>query len=890
MALSRISGRVPLSSARLGLLAVLALGLACLIGSPPVLGQPPKRAVEEEEEMPNKARPKVPISIDDDSKGKSAPKAEVANVNLLEEGRLTTSTALKEFYFSLAVPYDLLVTTSDERYKIRPVAEKELPRDELIYFEFNPKMTGGLNRKLAVEGIKELVPFEEVVQREAERFLKNRSIDGSRLDQLEAAVKVMAFAVRFHDSALESRGRTGKGWDLVQDKLRKAHQSALRDFFVALADAKQWDRAERFAGQLANALPDDPDVQRIVYRIQLQKAEVTLGTGSEGDYLGLRDALTQYEKTLTAKDILAENVRKRLREKAAELLSKAVGLANQNQVAAAQGRIRLAEALDPDVPGLSDLRSRLKDRILYVGVSRLPERMSPATARFDSERWAVELLFEGLVQPVPDAELGRRFRPGLAESLPRVISLGRDFQLTKNARWTYDNGKEALDARDVRGTINMLKKRPETWAADGIDLLEGVDKIEDPYHLRLNFKQGIFEPLSRLSFKILPAQYLVKNGFDIDDDRFAKAPFGSGPYRYEGREKEGADRECAVFRANPYYSLRPGKFGLPFTREIRFFVPRSTTLPNEFQSGQLHLMLDVSTQDYVRFRNDQTLEKTVRAVTPVSNRRIWMLAVNHRKPMLQSQELRRGIAFGIDRDEILRTVFRVEGTDSHRAMTGPFPPRCWATPPKSPELYRPELAASELSKFLEKNRKLQVGLKYPAEDLQANRACLRIKEMIEKTAGQNTEIFLQPVPIGDLKRNVEVDHDFELAYIPFDYSDELFRLDGLLDPQTSGRGGRNFLGYLNDTVTSMDRDRRLRQTLQEIRQYRDFNKQVKEKTWEVHQLFVQQMPFIPLWQLDRHLLIANGIEVVFEDPRSPVSPNLIDPAPLFTGVEYWRIK
>jgi hypothetical protein len=162
--------------------------------------------------------------------------------------------------------------------------------------------------------------------------------------------------------------------------------------------------------------------------------------------------------------------------------------------------------------------------------------------------------------------------------------------------------------------------------------------------------------------------------------------------------------------------------------------------------------------------------------------------------------------------------------------------------------------------------------------------------MIEKSAGENCEIFLQAIPPEVLKKNVEIDHDYDLAYIPFDYTDELFRLDTLLDPQASGRGGRNFLGYLTDNLTSLDGDRRLKQTLQEIRQYRDFNRQVKDKMWESHQLFLKQMPFVPLWQLDRHLLAANSLEIVFDDPRSPVSPTLLDPSVLFTGIEGWRIK
>ena len=114
-----------------------------------------------------------------------------------------------------------------------------------------------------------------------------------------------------------------------------------------------------------------------------------------------------------------------------------------------------AETLDPDAPGIEDVRGRLRGTVLYVGVSKLPEKMSPATAVTDSEKWAVELMFEGLLEAVPDTEV-IRYRPALAESLPAVMPLGRSFTLPHNAHWSREPGVNLdplVDARDVRGTL-----------------------------------------------------------------------------------------------------------------------------------------------------------------------------------------------------------------------------------------------------------------------------------------------------------------------------------------------------------------------------------------------------------------------------------------------------
>ena len=55
----------------------------------------------------------------------------------------------------------------------------------------------------------------------------------------------------------------------------------------------------------------------------------------------------------------------------------------------------------------------ISDQLLAVGARVFPERLSPVTARFDSERQAVELLFEGLLEEVPDPAGGANAGTGL---------------------------------------------------------------------------------------------------------------------------------------------------------------------------------------------------------------------------------------------------------------------------------------------------------------------------------------------------------------------------------------------------------------------------------------------------------------------------------------------
>ena len=50
------------------------------------------------------------------------------------------------------------------------------------------------------------------------------------------------------------------------------------------------------------------------------------------------------------------------------------------------------------------------------------------------------------------------------------------------------------------------------------------------------------------------------------------------------------------------------------------------------------------------------------------------------------------------------------------------------------------------------------------------------------------------------------------------------------------------------------------------------------------------MPFVPLWQLDRHMIVHKDLEMFMETPGDKLSPDRLDPATVFPGVENWRLK
>jgi ABC-type transport system substrate-binding protein len=291
--------------------------------------------------------------------------------------------------------------------------------------------------------------------------------------------------------------------------------------------------------------------------------------------------------------------------------------------------------------------------------------------------------------------------------------------------------------------------------------------------------------------------------------------------------------------------------------------------------------------------------------TAQNNRRVHILAVNHRRPHLQNKELRRGLSMAIARETILSDVFRGNRGEYHREMTGPFPPTSWATVKgpngKGQRLTNQFLATNKLKAYLAApGARPDISLAYPGDDPLAAKACQKIKEQVEvlfkdvKDPKGRVTINLEPVPTKELARRVQEEHRYDLAYVPFDYPDDWhpFGLAGFLDASAAGRDGRNWLGYLDPATNPDAEDLRLGRMLTELRGYRDYAGSLLPKVigpGGVHELFIDCMPFIPLWQLDRHTLVHTGLKIFVDDSAEPANPRVLNPSVLFHNVGRWRL-
>lgn len=830
-----------------------------------------KTASKEEEERTPKANTKAPPRVDDEDDTPSGPVARVSD--LTQEARKATNPVVKKLFEDLSPPHDL-VTQVRGTIKVETVPVFVLPnRDVPVGLKVKKIEQGKNNDAITLNNMntKSLLGFEQVVLERVNEFLK-KDLDKkttsdkehlTRLEMLQEAEKALVAGILYNRSAKEQGKREHNMWEGVGKQLEQRLADVQLQRLRILTDAKDWNRAFELATALladsfANregGQAEKRDVQREVVRLLARQTEDAVKEQKYGE--ARRRLMQLQEKFPDSPDL--EPIRKELRNQATAVLNQAKELRDKNPNEA-RAKLRMVQEIYPQLPELRDEILRLnKDfPIVAVGVRSLPTNVSPGLAVTDLERQSLDLVFESLVRLAAGRPPGERYQPDLSNDLPQVISLGRTFLLPRDARWDGLPSEQAVRAGDVKYTIGLMSA--PNWPGYDLEwakLMARSPQIEEsPFQITLRMQHGYQDPLGLMDFKILPESSGLTA---ITDKEFARHPVGSGPFRFTGNEAG----KC-MFVANPHYGVREGREGLPRIREIHLI--KSADPIQDFRDQPTFGMLFDPTSAKLKELKAAGLDDIVKFKT-LPNRRIYFLALNHRASVFQNENLRRGLAHAIQREEILNNCFREDlQPKPHRAINGPYPPGSWACDPTiqaySTLIATPELAAAKSTR----PAKTTLSLKYPDDDPAVAKACQLIKQQIEKLDPGLT-IELQPRTPVQLHHDVEIAHDYQMAYYSHDYPNEaywlwpLFQYDGVHE---------NFLGYKNDDV--------LEGLLRKLMGHRN-PAQVQQFARQIHQRCFEKVPFVPLWQLDTHVAIRNNLVLP--------NPNGIDPLAIFRDADKW---
>jgi peptide/nickel transport system substrate-binding protein len=266
-----------------------------------------------------------------------------------------------------------------------------------------------------------------------------------------------------------------------------------------------------------------------------------------------------------------------------------------------------------------------------------------------------QLMFNGLTrkdekfEPVPD--LAERY-----ESSPDYKTF--TFYLRPNV--TFHN-RRPLSAADVKYTFETMLA-PGFQSAKRADLERDHVSVEtDPSNpLKVTFHCGA--PCPGLANTIVPIG-IIPEGTSNEQ---AKQPIGTGPFKFESYTE---DQEVVMTSNDDYFD------GAPSIRRLSVrIIPDNSTRESELRKGSVDLAINADF-DPVTVEGLQNTPGIKTEITDGTN--ITHLGVNMQDPVLKDRRVRQALAYGIDKDSIIRDVLRGQASPARSIL----PVSQWAFEP-----------------------------------------------------------------------------------------------------------------------------------------------------------------------------------------------------------------
>ncbi|MBI3939260.1 MAG: ABC transporter substrate-binding protein [Acidobacteria bacterium] len=281
-----------------------------------------------------------------------------------------------------------------------------------------------------------------------------------------------------------------------------------------------------------------------------------------------------------------------------------------------------------------------------------PTTLDPRIGTSEVTAHVCELMFNSLLR----RDSNFQFAPDLAESWENPDPLTYLFHLRRGV--LFHDGRE-LTSADVKFTLDSLSLLATPKKGSFAKLREV--QAPDRYTVVMRLFQPYQEFLTNL---VRPAIGIVPAGSGPD---FFRRPVGTGPYQLAEFQPERTLRLKAFDR---YFEGPPAVSRLHFR-----IIPDDTTRALELERGSVDLALNSVPGDMLlRLQKQPHLR-----VESAPGVRYQYLAFNLRHPALSKLKVRQAIASAIDRDGIMRHLYR----NFARKASSILPPTHWAYEPQT---------------------------------------------------------------------------------------------------------------------------------------------------------------------------------------------------------------
>lgn len=395
--------------------------------------------------------------------------------------------------------------------------------------------------------------------------------------------------------------------------------------------------------------------------------------------------------------------------------------------------------------------------------------LDPAFAKDNADIWAVNQLFNGLVQ----MDKNLNIKPCIAENweispdaLTYTFKLRDDVFFHKNILFGKDSTRNVI-ARDFEYSFNRLKDKniasPGSWVLQKVDSFEATnDSI-----FKIVLKQPFPAFLGLLTMKycsVVPKEIVNHYG-----SSFRENPIGTGPFQF----KRWEENIKLVFRKNKNYFEKDKKGNnLPYLEAVAItFLPDKQSEFLQFTQANIDFVsgLDDSYKDEILTANGSLKTSYAESVNmirgPYLNTEYLGFFIDSPNNEVQSKLLRQAINFGFDRVKMMTYLRNGIGIPAH----GGFIPK--GLPGFNSNIgytYNPEKARQLVEQYITEtgNQKPEITLTTTSNYLSF---CEYIQRELKKT-GLNIKVNVVPASaLKEAKANGKADM-FRASWVA-DYAD-----------------------------------------------------------------------------------------------------------------------
>ncbi|SHH85887.1 peptide/nickel transport system substrate-binding protein [Caloranaerobacter azorensis DSM 13643] len=442
-------------------------------------------------------------------------------------------------------------------------------------------------------------------------------------------------------------------------------------------------------------------------------------------------------------------------------------------------------------------------------------------------------------------------------------------KLKDNVRW-HDGHK--FTASDVKFTINVIKYGVNDVsykdmldaafkAAKPTDIQHILNvKVVDDLNLQIHFDRSYSNALESLTFPIIPKHQFVEDGAKMSKKTYLKVlskdiiPIGTGPYKFSKYDKL---KKVELVRNDDWH------LGKPYISKVIGKILSDNELAVvSFETGQLDLTRAEGV-DWEKYAHNNKV-----SIYEYVTQKYEFLGFNFKNKLISGEKglaLRKAIAFGINRDNIINKVYLGHATK----VDVPIHPNSWLLSQKNVYDYNVNKAKEILNEAGwkdtdndgiledEKGNKLKIRLLTNSYNpLRLKTANMIIEDLktigIEVIPQYDTRIDDFNAQTAEKQWNNMIGKirkgDFDLVLLGWELS--LLPDLSFAFHSTQIDDGSNFINYKNENMDQLL-----------VRAFRATTRAEKKNIYgEIQKLIVEDLPYVSLFFRNNAILIDDKIK------------------------------